>query len=73
MIRLYKFQVVAIVQEVDEDGNVTAERPITGEDGKPLEAFGRLGLNLLVNRLESQLKRVNEEEAMLPTLDAVPS
>lgn len=44
MIRPYKFQIVAIVQEVDEDDRVIGERPVTAGNGQPIEVFGVDGL-----------------------------
>jgi hypothetical protein len=39
-LRPYKFIVQAIVQQVDEDGNVVGELPVGAPNGDPVVLFG---------------------------------
>lgn len=39
-LRSYKFLVVAVVQNVDDEGNVTGESHYAQKDGQPIVIFG---------------------------------
>lgn len=62
MIRPYKFQIVAICQEVNADGDVIAERPVASAEGQPVEVFGVNGLREFAETFEAKL-RASEAEA----------
>lgn len=39
-LRPYKFRVQAVVQEIDDQGNVIGERSVTATPGEPFEIYG---------------------------------
>lgn len=53
-MRPYKFLIVAVVQEVDDDGTVIAELRYDRQ-GHPLEVFGVDGLRVFADSFEQQL------------------
>lgn len=56
----YKFQILAICQEVDEVGVVQAERVVSGPNGQPVDVFGVKGLAAFAEGFEAQLAQANE-------------
>ena len=55
MLKVYKFQIVVICQEVGDDDAVVGERLITGKDGQPVVVFGMHGLREFADTLEANV------------------
>ena len=55
-LRPYKFQVIAICQELDEDGRVIGERIVAGQNNQPLEVFGCDGLRNFADMFPAQIE-----------------
>lgn len=64
-LRPYKFQIVAICQELDTGERVLGERPVTDANGHPIEVFGIEGLAEFAATFEASLKLAQDA----PTTD----
>ena len=58
MLRPYKFQIVAICQEINDDGEVTGEQLIAGDGNQPIAVFGLDGLREFADNFEAKLREV---------------
>ncbi len=54
-LRPYKFQVIAVCQDV-EDERVVGERIVSAKDGQPLVVFGVDGLRAFTDSFEQRLR-----------------
>lgn len=61
-LRAYKFQIIAIVQVLDPDGNVTAEQTVLGTGDQPITAFGVEGLRKLADTFPKTLLALQNKE-----------
>jgi hypothetical protein len=59
MLRPYKFQIVAVCQQV-EDGQVVGEQIVAGPDGQPLVVYGLDGLREFADTFQAKLADVTE-------------
>lgn len=57
-LRPYKFQIVAVCQQVEDDG-VVGEQVVGGPDGQPVTVFGVDGLHAFADSFEQKLKEAD--------------
>jgi hypothetical protein len=67
-LEVYKFLVVAVVHETDENGRILRERFVSAESNRPVEVFGVDGLIDWVHDFEAKLQAIELDVAMEPSV-----